>query len=433
MSIYSRLALLLFMIMSSCPLFAQIKVEVTDGSISQYNMAVTSIVNKDSADAVLAGEITEAIKMTLDLTGYFKILDSKSFLEKADVPAGSIDFKNWINVGANGMIKGIIKGSDNVELELFFFTVADGKQVLTKKYKSSAKTIKKAAYRFVNELVMLLTGEDFTFMFSKVAFVEKSGDMYSLITMDFDGSDKKVVHAEKKIVLLPEWSADGRKIYFTSYEQNNPNLYSIDVKTKQKKLISSHEGLNTSASSHPDNKSIALRLSKDGNAEIYIMNTQTGELNRLTKNMAIDTAPSFSPDGKEIAFVSNRSGNPHIYRLWTENSSKVERVTEQGKYNQDPDYSPDGKYIAFTGRDEFFAFDIFLFELSSKTISRLTQKQGKNESPSFSPDSKMIVFSSDRKGKNALYISNIKGDKQVMIYSGEGETVSPSWSSEIVK
>lgn len=433
MSFHSRIIIAVFIILIAIPAFAQIKVEVTDGSISQYNMAVAAVSAKEQADAVLANEITEAMKMTLDITGYFKILDPKSFLEKADVPAASTDFKSWINVGANGLIKGTIKGSDNVELELFFFTVADGKQVLAKKYKSSAKTIKKAAYRFVNELIMLLTGEDFSFMFSKIAFVEKSGDMYSLVTIDFDGSDKKVVHAEKKIILLPEWSADGKKIYFTSYEQNNPNLYSIDVKTKQKKLVSSHEGLNTSPSSHPDNKSIALRLSKDGNAEIYVMNTQNGELTRMTKNMAIDTAPSFSPDGKEIAFVSNRSGNPHIYRLWTDNPAKVERITEQGKYNQDPDYSPDGKYIAFTGRDEFFAFDIFLFELSTRNISRLTQKQGKNESPSFSPDSKMLVFSSDRKGKNSLYISNVKGDKQILIYSGEGETVSPSWSSEIVK
>lgn len=433
MSIHSRIIVILFIIFVSTTAFAQIKVEVTDGSISQYNMAVTSITAKEQADTALANEITEAIKMTLDITGYFKILDPKSFLEKADVPVTSTDFRNWINVGANGLVKGTMKGSDNVELELFFFTVADGKQVLTKKYKSSAKTIKKAAYRFVNELIMLLTGEDFSFMFSKIAFVEKSGDMYSLVTIDFDGSDKKVIHAEKKIILLPEWSADGKKIYFTSYEQNNPNLYSIDVKTKQKKLVSSHEGLNTSPSSHPDNKSIALRLSKDGNAEIYIMNTQNGELSRMTKNMAIDTAPSFSPDGKEIAFVSNRSGNPHIYRLWTDNPSKVERITDQGKYNQDPDYSSDGKYIAFTGRDEFFAFDIFLFDLSTRIIARLTQKQGKNESPSFSPDSKMLVFSSDRKGKNALYISNVKGDKQIMVYAGEGETVSPSWSTEIIK
>jgi len=411
----------------------QIKVEVRDGAVSEYNMAVAPLIISGIGDPKISNDIVDAISLVLNITGYFKILDKRSFLEKPDVPPGSTDFKSWMNVGANGLIKGSIKGEKDLELELYFFDVAEGKQMLHKKYKASSKKIKNAAYRFVSELITMLTGEEMTFMFSRVCFVEKRGDTYSLVTTAFDGSDKQIVYSAKKIILLPEWSADGRKIYFTSYEKSNPNLYSVDVKTKQIKLVSSHEGLNTSATSHPDNKNIALRLSKDGNAEIYILNTVNNELKRMTKNMAIDTAPSFSPDGKEIAFVSNRSGNPHIYRLWINNPERVERLTTQGKYNQDPDYSPDGKYIAFTGRDEFFAFDIFLFELSTRSILRVTQKQGKNESPTFSPDSRVIAFSSDRGGKNALFLSNIKGDRQIMVYSGAGEVVSPSWSPEVIK
>lgn len=435
MSIHSNLKIvfLLIILLFSTSLYSQIKVEVRDGAISEYNMAIAPVASSENASPAIAKEIADAIGLVLNITGYFKILDPKSFLEKPDVTPGSTDFKNWMSVGANGLVKGTVKGSDTIELDLYFFDIAEGKTVLHKKYKSSAKTIKKAAHRFASELISLLTGEEMTFMFSKICFVEKSAETYSLTVTDFDGSDKKVVYSAKKIILLPEWSSDGKKIFFTSYEKNNPNLYSIDVKTKQIKLISSHEGLNTSATAHPDNKTIALRLSKDGNAEIYLLNTVTNELSRMTKNMAIDTAPSFSPDGKEIAFVSNRSGNPHIYRLWVGNPDRVERLTTQGKYNQDPDYSQDGKYIAFTGRDEFFAFDIFLFEISTRSILRITQKQGKNESPSFSPDSRLITFSSDRSGKNALFLSNIKGDRQIMVYSGEGEVVSPSWSSEVIK
>ncbi len=433
MSIHSRLINLFFILFISTGLYGQIKVEVRDGAISEYNMAIAPVINSEGASPAQSKEISDAIGLVLDITGYFKMLDPKSFLEKADVPPSSVDFKNWMNVGANGLIKGTIKGSDNVELELYFFDVAEGKEILRKKYKSSAKAIKKAAHRFASDLITLLTGEEMSFMFSRVCFVEKSGETYSLISTDFDGSDKKVIYSVKKIILLPEWSADGKKIYFTSYEKSNPNLYSIDVATKQIKLISSHEGLNTSASASPDNKTIALRLSKDGNAEIYLLNTTTSELSRMTKNMAIDTAPSFSPDGKEIAFVSNRAGNPHIYRLWVNNPERVERLTTQGKYNQDPDYSPDGRYISFTGRDEFFAFDIFLFDISTRSIARVTQKQGRNESPTFSPDSRLIAFSSDRSGKNGLYLSNLKGDKQILVYAGEGEVVSPSWSPEVIK
>jgi len=161
------------------------------------------------------------------------------------------------------------------------------------------------------------------------------------------------------------------------------------------------------------------------------MNLATKALTRLTSNLAIDTAPSFSPDGKTIAFVSNRSGDPHIYRLFLDDPARVERLTDQGRYNQDPDCSPDGRHIVFTGRDEFFMFDLFLFDLQSRTIGRITQKQGKNENPSFSPDGKLILFSSDRKGRNALWVTNPAGDRQTLIYSGPGEAITPAWSPEI--
>ncbi len=433
MSIYSRLIIFMLITLTVAPLLSQVKVEVTDGTISEYNLAVSPVHTSDEKQKDLSSKITGAMEMAFNLTGFFNVLDSRSFLEKPETEVGKIDFKNWMNVNAKGLIKGYLKGGAKPQLDLYFFDVAEGKKILQKTYKASPKMLKKAAYRFVNELVYLLTGEEMTFMFSRIAFIEKKSGMYSIVTMDFDGSNRNIVHTSKKILLLPEWSADGKKIFFTSYEKNNPNLYYIDVRSKRIRLVSSYEGLNTSATSHPDGKNIALRLSKDGNAEIYMLNTVSGKLKRLTRNMAIDTAPSFSPDGKEIAFVSNRSGSPHIYRLWTNNTSRVERLTVQGKYNQDPDYSPDGKYIAFTGRDEFYNFDIFIFNLSTRVISRVTQKQSKNETPSFSPDSKLLVFSSNRKGRNAIFLSNVKGDKQVMVYYGDGEAITPAWSPQVIK
>lgn len=433
MSIYSRLIVFTLLLLTACPLLSQVKVEVTDGNISEYNLAVSPIHTSEKELSELSSDITKAMETAFNLTGSFNVLDSRSFLEKPQTKVDDIDFKTWMNVSAKGLIKGYLKGGAKSELELYFFDVAEGKKILQKTYKAPPKMLKKAAYRFVNELAYLLTGEEMTFMFSRIAFIEKITGMYSIVTMDFDGSNKKIIHSSKKILLLPEWSADGKKILFTSYEKNNPNLYSIDVRSKRIRLVSSYEGLNTSATAHPDGKHIALRLSKDGNAEIYMLNTVSGKLKRLTRNMAIDTAPSFSPDGKEIAFVSNRSGNPHIYRVWINNTSRVERLTVQGKYNQDPDYSPDGKYIAFTGRDEFYNFDIFVFNISTRAISRVTQKQSKNETPSFSPDSRLLVFSSNRKGRDAIYLSNIKGDKQVMVYYGNGEAVTPAWSPQVIK
>ncbi len=416
MSVHFRLITLVAVIFACFDLFAQLQVEVKDGAVAEYNMAVSPLHVLDGADVAHASEISSAIERVLDITGYFKILDKKSFLEKPETAFNAVNFKSWLDVGANGLIKGTLKGKDDVELELAFFDVAKGKEVVKKKYSSKASLAKKSAYRFAAEVIKLLTGE------------EKKGEKYSLVVTNFDGSGRKELYSTSKTILLPEWSADGSKIFFTSHEKNNPNLYSYDLKTSQIKTVSAYEGLNVSASAYPDNKTIALCLSKDGNSEIYSLDTTNNELKRLTVNAETDTAPSVSSDGKEIVFVSSRSGNPQVYRMSLTDLNKVERLTEQGNYNQDPEYSPDGKKVAFSGRDEKYQFDIFIIDLASRQISRITQNQGKNESPTFSPDSKVIGFSSNRSGKSKLFLSNISGTKQIAVYSGEGEVLMPSWS-----
>lgn len=429
MSFFSKLAAAFMLIMISATAWAQVRVEVTEGAISEYNMAVSPIAVTDSANAGLAEDLATAIERVFDITGYFKILDKRSFLEKPEVDFAAVDFKSWTNVGANGLVKGKISGSSgDVDLDLAFYDVSGAKQLFRKKYTAPANMLKTAAYRFTAEVIKTLTGEEMTFMFSKIAFVEKNGHQYNLVVTNFDGSGKKVIHSTQKTILLPEWSADGTKIYFTSHESNNPNLYVIDIKSKKITLVSAYEGLNTSASAHSDNKTVSLCLSKDGNSEIYSLDTETKALTRLTTNSATDTAPTVNSAGTELAFVSNRAGNPQIYKLSLSNPANVERLTDQGKYNQDPEFSPDGKKIAFSGRDEFYKFDIFVINLETRVIERVTQNQGKNESPTFSPDSRIIAFSSNRDGKNKLYLSNVAGTKQFAVYSGEGEVVTPTWS-----
>jgi Periplasmic component of the Tol biopolymer transport system len=428
MSVHFRLITMITVVFACLNLFAQLQVEVKDGAVAEYNMAVSPLAVLDGADAARAAEISSAVEKVLDITGYFKILDKRSFLEKPETAFNAVNFKSWLDVGANGLIKGTLKGKDDIELELAFFDVAKGKEVIKKKYSAKASLAKKSAYRFASEVIKLLTGEEMNFMFSKITFVEKKGDKYALVVTNFDGSGRKELYSTSKTILLPEWSADGQKIFFTSHEKNNPNLYSYDLKSSQIKTVSAYEGLNVSASAYPDNKTIALCLSKDGNSEIYSLDTTTNELKRLTVNSETDTAPSVSPNGQEVVFVSSRSGNPQIYRMSLSDLNKVERLTEQGNYNQDPEYSPDGKKVAFSGRDEKYQFDLFIIDLASRQISRITQNQGKNESPTFSPDSKIIGFSSNRSGKSKLFLSNVSGSRQIAVYSGEGEVLMPSWS-----
>ena len=431
MSIY-RWIVLLVLLLFSASLSAQFKVEVTEGQISDYKIGAPDFAEASPKSAKLAKTLSTVLRRDLNLSGFFTVLDPRSYLNKKETPVNKLVVQAWTQVGAQGVVKASLNVQDKTELKLVFFDVATGKSRLAKVYKGSPSAIRRSVHSFVKDIVFLLTGEKLSFFDSKIVFIdkkqEKKGMRYRLILADFDAANQKVLVTGTNILSLPAWSYDGKKIFYTSYTTGAPYLYAITIATGKKKLISSFPGLNSSVSASPDGKHIVLRLSKDGNAELYLMNLLTHKVKRLTRSIAIDTAPSFSPDGKYISFVSNRSGVPHIYRLSVNNSNRVERLTTQGRYNQDPDYSPNGKSIVFSGRDEKYQFDLFVYDIPTGSISRLTQNQGRNENPTFSPDGRLILFTSDRLGRTGLFISTLDGKKQEKIFVGYGNIITPAWS-----
>ncbi len=116
MSVHFRLITLAMVIFACFDLFAQLQVEVKDGAVAEYNMAVSPLAVLDGADGAHAEEITSAVEKVLDITGYFRVLDKKSFLEKPETAFKAVNFKSWLDVGANGLIKGTIKGKEDIEL-----------------------------------------------------------------------------------------------------------------------------------------------------------------------------------------------------------------------------------------------------------------------------------------------------------------------------
>ena len=84
----------------------------------------------------------------------------------------------------------------------------------------------------------------------------------------------------------------------------------------------------------------------------------TGKPERLLEKTSWLFAGSVSPDGKVLAFMEEKQGNRDILVLWLDGDKKVEpfHVTEFNEHN--PTFSPDGGWIAFTsnrsGKDEIY-------------------------------------------------------------------------------
>lgn len=405
-------------------------IEVTSPEFRAFPIAIPSA--RAPGAAVTAGTaITEQLQWDLSVSILFKVLDPKSFLAdpaKEGMTAATIRFEDWLNVGAEGLVKVGVTGEETVQATFRFFDVTSGRQLLERSYSGAATDAKKMAHAFADDLIAYLTGTPGIYQ-TKIAAVRKTRSGREVWVMNMDGSEASPVTSNGSINLLPAWFPDGQSLLFTSIQNHNPSMFQVPVTGGRPQILSNRPGLNMGGAVSPDGRKVALTLTKDGNSEIYVMNADGSELTRLTDEWAIDSSPSWSPDGRRIAFVSSRHGDPQIF-VMNADGSNVRRITEQGNYNQTPDWSPRGDLIVFTARDERNVFDIFTVEPDTKTIRRLTQDQGNNEEPTFSPDGNHVVFTSTREGTSQVWIMGVDGSKQQRI-TESGGWLTPAWSPYI--
>jgi TolB protein len=402
---------------------------IGDPNFRPYPMAVPEVKDLGGNGTRLASSVTQILRNDIKFTGSFKMLDPRSYLadpKKEGITSAAIKFSNWLNVGAEGLIKvGLLKSGDQITLDGHLFNVATAKELLNKKITGPVKNIRKLTHTLADQFVQHFTGLPSVFN-TRIAFTKRIGKEKRICVMDFDGYGEQCVVANGSLNLLPSWDAKGEGIYYSTFIKGGPHIYHRNLKTKKTRIISKYAGLNIGVDASRDGKMIACTLSKDDNSEIYRMAPNGRKLYRLTRNWLIDSSPCFSPDNQRIAFVSERAGNPQIYTVKLDGSG-VKRLTFKGNYNQTPDWSPRGDWILFNARDERIVYDVFKVNPDSGEIRRLTQDQGNNEHPSFSPDGNLVVFSSTRTGESKLYIMNADGTNQHLVSRHKGEYSTPDW------
>lgn len=379
-------------------------------------------------DPKLGAEISEIITRDLQISGYFKLLPQDSFffdLGTDGLTPATINFENWSNVGASGLIKGSYKeASGQIKLDMRLFLVVKGQQAKIKwePVAVSRDKLRYEVHEFANAIIEFYTGNRGIFG-TRIAFAARSRDAQKHIyIVDVDGANLTRVTRNDSINILPSWGKGG--LYYTSYINGNPDLFRW--KGGKSEVVSRHPGQNSGAAWCGGK--LAVTLSKGGtNTDIYLIDPNSGAIqSRLTDHWAIDTSPTWSPDCSKIAFVSDRAGTPQIY-VMNAGGGDVRRLTFSGNYNTTPEWSPRGDLIAFSARDERNQFDIFTVDLEGR-IGRLTQDQGSNEEPTWSPDGRYLAFISSRGGAGPrIFIMTADGERQTPITKSGGSFSTPSW------
>ncbi len=403
-------------------------IQIAGGSAARLPLALPAFKVLDGVDVGVRDSMMEVIRNDLTVSGYFDIMDPNAYIEDATagIRPGEFEWDNWRAPGAVGLVKAALRADDTgLRADLFVYDVAAGRDMLARELTGLVVDPRTLAHGISNAIVEAFTGEPGVFD-SRVISVVNYGHGKEIYIFDYDGENPRPVSRNGSINLSPAWSPDGVTVTYTSYRDNNPDLWATDLRTGRHRKLSGHPGINAGAEWAPDGQEIVLTLSKDGDSEIYALEPDGSIIRRLTRQWGIDVSPSYSADGSSIAFVSSRNGNPQIFVMGRDGSN-VRQLVRLGGHNVSPAFSPDGTRVAFAGRDEG-RFDIFVVNIDGSGLRRLTQSKGDDEDPSWSPDGHHILFSSSRDGGGKqLYVMTADGAAQTRITNGTGSFSNPQW------
>jgi len=221
----------------------------------------------------------------------------------------------------------------------------------------------------------------------------------SIWVVPVDGSRPTQVTADTALNLSPQWSPDGRDLYWVSDHEGSRDVYlqrlrgGVTAAGAPRRLTvgSDAQGLSVSRGSgrlaysrlslwssiwsipiptrgpvsirgarqvtarnetiedldvSPDGRWLAFDSDRSGNAELYVMPAAGGEARQITTDPAGDYSPDWSPDGRRILFHSLRGGTRDIYTVDADGTG-LHRWTSAPTEELDPDWGADGETVLY--------------------------------------------------------------------------------------
>jgi len=406
---------------------AVLDIKITQGIEQALPIAIVPF-SWSQAGNVAPVDLTKVITDDLKRSGRFDVMDDLD-LPQRPTEFDAINFNDWRKLGMENILIGNLTQTENGDYDVSFrlIDVYRGKQIAGFRIPAKPNLLRRVAHQISDIIFEKLTGIPGAFD-TRVAYITvkktKEKKIHTLQIADADGYNAQILLESPEPLLSPDWSPDGKKIAYVSFEGKNSAIYVQDILTGKRERVAAFEGINSAPSWSPEGSRLAMTLSKDGNTEIYIMSLHSKTLTRMTKHSGIDTEPTWSPDGRKLAFTSDRSGGPQIYEMDIR-GGRPKRVSFEGKYNVRPSYSPDGKFITLVHAVNG-SYHIGLLDLSNGYINTLTDAK-LDESPSFAPNGGMIIYATT--GVRGAQLAAVSTDGRIHQRLGlqQGDVREPAW------
>jgi len=271
------------------------------------------------------------------------------------------------------------------------------------------------------------------FLFGFFQLTYGQNQISKLVTIGYNGTDRRVVYETSVHMEAPNWTPDGKFLIFNA----EGRLYKIPANGAHSPESISTGNIENANNDHgitPDGKTIIFSA-----GFIYKIPIEGGIPIQVTAKK-----PSYwhgiSPNGQTLVYCAKRNDNFDIYAI-SINGGKEIRLTSSPAYDDGPEYSPDGQWIYFNS-NRSGKWEIWKIPASGGKAIQITNDKYENWFPHPSPDGKKLLFLSFPPGTKGhprnkhVKIRLIMLDKKTVIreivslFGGQGTINVPSWSPD---